>query len=700
MSGLSITGPEEGEARIKGSVRKEIKWIVEDDLYVVHLPDVSQVEQLYVNGKQQILARYPDYDENGGHWQGHAPDAIEPERISKWLHPAGGIVHAMHGSEWGDFHFTIKDTNESGEVELEGGHQNNRPNRMHTRYRMVENIFEELDSPGEFFFDKLASKLYWMPEKSGEPLNATIEIPVLSELVVVKGSIDKFVSNINIRGISFSHSTRTFMEYYEPLLRSDWTIYRGGALFFEGVQACSLTDCELTALGGNGIFLSGFCRKVEIARNHIHNIGASGVLVVGDPDAVRSPSFQYGQYVNIEEMDTINGPKNEAYPAVCLIDNNLIHRVGRIEKQIAGVQLSMCMDITISHNSIYDVPRAGINISEGTWGGHIIEFNDVFMTVQESGDHGSFNSWGRDRFWHPNRGIMDSLNLADPLMPLWDAIHTTIIRNNRFRCDHGWDIDLDDGSTNYELYNNLCLNGGIKLREGFYRTVENNIMINNGFHPHVWFSNSADIFRKNIVMTDHKDIRLAAWGKEVDYNLFPSDAALAKAQKNGTDQNSLVGNPDFIAPEQGDFRVSESSPALKLGFKNFDMDQFGVQHPALKNIRQEPQIPSLFIEAFQKEKQKEIEWLGARIKNIESMAERSASGLSEESGVLILEITSGGLAEQAGLEKGDVILSCENTAVKTMQDLLQSHQGNNWKGRLELRIFRNQTELTKSIKTK
>jgi len=130
------------------------------------------------------------------------------------------------------------------------------------------------------------------------------------------------------------------------------------------------------------------------------------------------------------------------------------------------------------------------------------------------------------------------------------------------------------------------------------------------------------------------------------------------------------------------------------------MDQFGVQHPALKNIRQEPQIPSLFIEAFQKEKQKEIEWLGARIKNIESMAERSASGLSEESGVLILEITSGGLAEQAGLEKGDVILSCENTAVKTMQDLLQSHQGNNWKGRLELRIFRNQTELTKSIKTK
>ncbi|PJF32922.1 MAG: peptide-binding protein, partial [Phototrophicales bacterium] len=113
----------------------------------------------------------------------------------------------------------------------------------------------------------------------------------------------------------------------------------------------------------------------------------------------------------------------------------------------------------------------------------------VFNTVLETSDHGSFNSWGRDRFWLPNRKRMDSLTMANPQMPLWDAIHTTIIRNNRFRCDHGWDIDLDDGSTNYHIYNNLCLNGGIKLREGFYRVVENNIMVNNSFHPHVWFAN-------------------------------------------------------------------------------------------------------------------------------------------------------------------------------------------------------------------
>jgi hypothetical protein len=83
-----------------------------------------------------------------------------------------------------------------------------------------------------------------------------------------------------------------------------------------------------------------------------------------------------------------------------------------------------------------------------------------------------------------------------------------VIQNNRMRCDHGWDIDLDDGSSNYIIRNNLCLNGGIKLREGVNRVVENNILINNSFHPHVWFKNSNDVFKHNIVTTAYQPIRI------------------------------------------------------------------------------------------------------------------------------------------------------------------------------------------------
>ena len=45
-----------------------------------------------------------------------------------------------------------------------------------------------------------------------------------------------------------------------------------------------------------------------------------------------------------------------------------------------------------------------------------------------------------------------------------DAVRTTVIRNNRFRCDNGRDIDLDDGLSNYHIYNNACLNEELKLR--------------------------------------------------------------------------------------------------------------------------------------------------------------------------------------------------------------------------------------------
>lgn len=700
LHGLELYGSSEGMVRVKGAQRLNCNWVREGKLLKAHLPQLEQADQLFVDSRKQILARYPNFDENGGHWQGHAPDAIDPDRIRQWAHPEGAYVHAMHGSEWGDFHFVITGVNDLGEAILAGGHQNNRPSRMHQTYRMVENVKEELDAPGEFYFDKNEHILYWYPDQEEVPEISILEIPILQELIRITGVEGKPVRDVLIRGIHFCQSDRSFMEDYEPLLRSDWTIYRGGALFISGAENCIISDCEFSQLGGNGIFASGYNRHIRIERNHLHEIGASGIAFVGLPSAVRSPSFRYNDFVPWEQLDTVPGPQSADYPAECRVDNNLIYRVGRIEKQVAGIQVSMSMDITISRNSIYDLPRAGINISEGTWGGHLIEYNDVFLTVQESGDHGSFNSWGRDRFWHPNWRIMDSMNLDKPEMPLWDAIHTTVIRNNRFRCDHGWDIDLDDGSSNYWIYNNLCLNGGLKLREGFHRKVENNVIINNGFHPHVWFSNSGDIFRRNILMTDHKDIRLAAWGEEVDYNLFPNEDALMKARNQGTDQNSSFGNPEFRAPELGDYRVLESSPALALGFTNFPMDSFGVQEPKLKGLRREPEIPELFISEFQKEKPLSRNWLGAKIKNIETLAERSASGLSDESGVLLLAIEPGGLSEKAGLKVGDVIVGCEGVPVRTWDDLLQSQQGNNWKGKLGLRVFRDQKELELVVKTK
>jgi len=644
-------------------------------------------DQLFVNGELRLMARYPNYDPDAVYYNGVAADAIEPERVKRWNDPAGGYVHALHHNEWGGYHWIINGKNDNNELSMEGGWQNNRQMGIHPERRFVENIFEELDEVNEWYYDKEERMLYFYPPAGMDINSAVIETPQITNLFEWRGNENQPVENIHVQSFELTHTLRTFMETREPLLRSDWAIYRGGTVLFEGARHCSIKKCYFNRVGGNAVFFSKFNRHNEVSGCHIAFAGGNGVCFVGDPDAVRSPSFEINEFVPVEELDLEVGPKSNNYPAHCLVYDNLMYGLGRVEKQVAGVQISMAQDITVSHNTIYDLPRAGINISDGTWGGHILEYNDVFNTVLETGDHGAFNSWGRDRYWHPNYSTLTEIIINYPELILLDAVKTTIIRNNRFRCDHGWDIDLDDGSSNYHIYNNLCLNGGLKLREGFYRVVENNIIINNSFHPHVWFPESDDVFARNIVSADYFSIRVNSWGKEVDYNVFPDEAALIKVQANGTDAHSVAGKIEFIDPGNGDFRVKKGSFAFSVGFENFDMDKFGVISPELKALAKPVPLSSFIQSSDTNEEVQEL--LGMRVKNITTLGERSAAGLSDESGVWIIEVGEESPASNL-LQPNDVILKMNKEQVNNVSEMRKIlNQGNN---KAVIIINRNQKE--------
>lgn len=77
-----------------------------------------------------------------------AADAFSKQRASGWADPTGGFIHAMHRARWGGYHYRITGKDSDGAVTYEGGWQNNRQMGMHNDFRMVENIFEELDAPG------------------------------------------------------------------------------------------------------------------------------------------------------------------------------------------------------------------------------------------------------------------------------------------------------------------------------------------------------------------------------------------------------------------------------------------------------------------------------------------------------------------------------------------------------------------------
>ncbi|EMI22965.1 PDZ/DHR/GLGF domain protein [Rhodopirellula maiorica SM1] len=670
------------------------------------------IDQLFINGVSQRMARYPNYDpaKKAEPYQGYSADAFSKERAAHWKNPAGGYIHAMHRASWGGYHYRITGKDESGEVTYEGGWQNNRQMGMHKDYRMVENIFEELDAAGEWFHDASSSTLYYQPAADVNLDTAKVEVVRLRHLIEINGSEANPVHHMTFQGFTVRHAARTFMDSKEPLLRSDWTIYRGGAILLTGTEQIQILDTEFDQVGGNAVFASNYNRDVLVQGCHIHDTGASGVCFVGDPDAVRDPLFEYGQTNDLSKIDRTVGPKTNNYPADCVVDDCLIHGIGRVERQPAGVQISMAQDITVRDCSIYDTARAGINVSEGTWGGHLIQRCDVFDTVLETHDHGSFNSWGRDRYWR-----RDSLTTSqkavdeDPQLPFLDAMKTTVIRDSRWRCDHGWDIDLDDGSSNYDIYNNLLLNKGLKLREGFRRHAYNNVMPVGWFHPHVWFQGSNDRVYSNIFSNRHSPARMSrpyTRGETmVDRNFFATTnpEVLDFSKRLGWDANSLLGDPMYVDPENGDFRVKEGSPALKVGFENFPMDQFGVKKPSLKAIARTPEIPDLKTSENKPTRKQpplvekvSTAWQGALLQDLQE-EDFSAYGASkEEGGVALEKVTADFAAAKAGLLKGDLIQAVNGKSVANIKQFLRAVQGSGDEP-LKLTILRNQKPMELSI---
>ena len=643
------------------------------------VPENWTTDQLFVNGQLQIMARYPNFNPKIANYNGFSKDAFSPERVAKWSDPAGGFIHALHELKWGGFSYRILGKKPDGTLNYEGGWQNNRPAGMDKEHRFVENIFEELDAPGEWYLNEKTHTLYFYPPSGVDLKTALIEGVRLPNLVEFHGTNKEPVRFVALKGITFTQASRTFMETKEPLLRTDWAIYRGAAILFNGSEECALLDSTLTQLGGNAVFVNGFNRRDTIQGCHFYRVGAGGVNFVGDVGAVKNPLLNYGKTQKLSEIDMTTGPLTDNYPADCLVDDCLIHDTGTIEKQSAPINIDIAESITVRHCSIYHCPRAGINIGDGCFGGHLIDFCDVFDTVRETGDHGSFNAWGRDRWWNLGGVNLDKdIATKYPDLPKLDCHQTITLSNSRWRCDNGWDIDLDDGSSNYLIINNLCLHGGIKNREGFYRRVENNIMVNCDFHPHVWYADSGDVVVRNILRGYNPAVmKCHPWGKEIDFNLFekpgqmiPTPATNAP-KMSGWDSNSIEADPLFVDPAKGNYQVQSNSSALGLGFKNFPMDQFGVQKPELKAIALTPVLPVYgnAVIAPAGRDQTPLLWNGLTVRNIKDEGEMSVYGLPGVTGVLIMKIDATAAWATSGIQSNDVILEVNNQSISMIDDL-------------------------------
>jgi len=636
------------QVTLSGGRRLECDWTpYKDGIMMCSLPELKgkpAFTQLFVDGKRQTRARYPNYDaKNPLVWgDGYIDVAQVPEpwpptqfhfepatfTRKRWARPELAVVQIFPVAYWGSLQWQVKGVDwDAHRVDLGwGGFQINELEwgkcstglgsgkfyadeaaaeaPYKARY-YIENVFEELDSPGEWYLDAEKGVLYYMPAAGVDLRKAKVEAPVLEQVVEFRGSQQEPVRHIHVEGFRIAHTASTFFKQYEAPSRGDWTIHRGGAVLMEGAEDCGVEKCFFDAVGGNGLFLNNYNRHVRVYGNEFTETGDSAICMVGSEAMAQGTSHPV--------------------PTENLISNNLIHDCGVFGKQIAGVFSSITLRNTISHNLIYNMPQAAMTFNDGWGGGHVIEYNEIHDTVRETSDHGPISSWGRGRYWcyEQNHGPWShgpGFHEGDKDFVFYNPEEDGYINEFRYNylheepAQHGdyWlrqmGIDLDDGSSHFHVHDNLCVGLSITLSPGDYRTVENNIFVHPVDPVNFWgsYEHNHDRFTRNIIVprpdaagkagSAYKVGSPGAQGpfaEEVDGNLIfveagqfsaeytPRDGktahlTLEQWQAMGCDKDSVFADPLFVDAGNRDYRVKPESPALKLGFKNFDLQGVGL----------------------------------------------------------------------------------------------------------------------------
>ena len=189
---------------ISGGQRLQLTWEpFQNGIFKARVPDDLKTEEIFVDGQRQVLARYPNFDSKAQYFNGFAEDAFSKTRSERWADPRGGYCHAMHPGLWGGFTWIITGKDEKGEITKEGGWQNNRGGAVHQKIRFVENIFEELDAPGEWFLDKKNHVLYFYPPSDIDLRQAKVEATRLTNLIEFRGEPRNPVHHIKLQGLTF-----------------------------------------------------------------------------------------------------------------------------------------------------------------------------------------------------------------------------------------------------------------------------------------------------------------------------------------------------------------------------------------------------------------------------------------------------------------------------------------------------------------
>ena len=238
----------------------------------------------------------------------------------------------------------------------------------------IENAYEMLNQPGQFYLDGSAHKLYYVPRAGEVMATADVEAPILQTLVEGIGSPKAPIHNISFSNLQFSYAT--WMQPGTPTgfseVQAGYTVTGNGGYATEGV--CFYARHGTCPFGawtkepGNVQF--SYDRDLTFANDRFVHLGAAGLnLDNGTQDATVIGSVFTDISGNGVEIGGVDKPmaRGAAKTKNVTFADNHIYGVGVEYHGGVAVLVGYVSHSTITHNQVDHVPYAGISLGWGGW---------------------------------------------------------------------------------------------------------------------------------------------------------------------------------------------------------------------------------------------------------------------------------------------------------------------------------------------
>ncbi|MBV1850455.1 right-handed parallel beta-helix repeat-containing protein [Catellatospora tritici] len=278
---------------------------------------------------------------------------------------------------------------------------------VNTKPSRVENALALL-SPGEWFLDSGAGKLYYQPESWQQTQNLDVALPRLETLLQGAGTLANPLHDITFTGLQFSYATwndpsrppgfsdvqsnlrltegrnQGMCTFSNPVGSCPWGALTQplGNVAFTATTNLTLTGNRFLNLGGAGLSVMYGARGTLIRGNEFTGISSTALLLgcTYDPTPTNASEAQAIKGHCTPDPAAVGGDSiglNEVLTNTTVSDN-VIHHIGTDYSSACGITLLFSRGTKITNNVLFDLPYTAI--TAGVIQGHV----DQASTPQNS----------------------------------------------------------------------------------------------------------------------------------------------------------------------------------------------------------------------------------------------------------------------------------------------------------------------------